>query len=737
MHPTHRPPVLAHTPAALAAALLCTFALPAAIAQTAATGSDKTLSTVTVNASADASAQGLSPAYPGGQVARGGRVGILGTRDAMETPFSTISYTNELIQDRHARSVGDVLQNDPTVRVARGFGNFQESYFIRGFILGSDDTAYNGLYGLLPRQYIATELFERVEVLRGASSFLNGANPSGGGLGGAINLLPKRAPNEPLSRVGFGVGSGGHTDVSADIARRFGPDGNTGIRVNVASHHGGTAIDDEKARLGLAAVGLDWRSRDVRLSGDIGWQDHKLKRTRTNVTLGGAVTVVPTAPDGNSNFAQPWSFSNERDTFGTLRGEWDINQNITAWAAAGARSGKELNSLANLSVSNGSTGAGTTYRFDNARKDNVNTGELGLRGKLQTGSIGHEWVLAASTFSLDKKNAYVFDSGNTQSTNLYNPVFSDFPAFSANAGKGGVMDNPLTTGRTRMSSVALGDTLSMLDNRLLVTLGVRHQKFDIANFAYGTGAQTSRYEQDRTSPVVGALYKIDKSLSVYANYAEGLSQGDTAPATAANRGTMLAPYVSKQKEIGVKYDGGRVGGSVALFSTDKPRSVIDAANIFSGSGKDRHQGLELAVQGEAMSGLRVLGGATWLDATQQRTGSALTDGQRVIGVPKLQANLGLEWDVPGVRGLALDGRLVHTGSSYANATNTLRVAGWNRLDLGARYLTEVGGKLVTLRARIDNATNKNHWASVGGYPGSGYLVVGAPRAFTLSASVDF
>lgn len=36
-------------------------------------------------------------------------------------------------------------------QVARGFGNFQESYFIRGFILGSDDVAYNGLYSLLPR----------------------------------------------------------------------------------------------------------------------------------------------------------------------------------------------------------------------------------------------------------------------------------------------------------------------------------------------------------------------------------------------------------------------------------------------------------------------------------------------------------------------------------------------------------------------------------------------------------
>jgi iron complex outermembrane receptor protein len=38
---------------------------------------------------------------------------------------------------------------------------------------------------------------------------------------------------------------------------------------------------------------------------------------------------------------------------------------------------------------------------------------------------------------------------------------------------------------------------------------------------------------------------------------------------------------------------------------------------------------------------------------------------------------------------------------------------------------------------VDNATDRNYWASVGGYPGSGYLTVGGPRTFSLSASVDF
>jgi len=728
----------------LASAMALVLGIPTVWAQSVQTPQSHpvhTLETVTVRASADASAQGLSPAFPGGQVARGARAGVLGTRNTMETPFSITGYTNDLIQDRQARSVGEVLQNDPGVRVARGFGNFQESYFIRGFVLSSDDVAYNGLYSLLPRQYIATELFERVEVLRGASAFLTGANPGGGGLGGAINLLPKRAPNEPLSRVTVGATSGGQGQVAVDMARRFGPDGAAGIRVNAAYRKGGTGVDRENTELGLAAVGLDWRSRDVRLSADLGWQDNGLKAPRTNVTLAGT-TTVPAPPQASSNFAQPWTYSNERDLFGTLRGEWDLAPAVTAWAAYGLRRGNEANSLANLDVTDAATGAGTTSRFDNTRRDRVDTGEVGLKGNARSGTIGHQWVLAASWFRGERDNAFAFDFTNRLATGLYTPTFHAQPAFSAATFFGGDMSAPKLTGRTELTSLAVGDTLSMLEDRLLLTLGLRHQRFDVENFAFATGAAVSRYQASRTSPAIGAVWKASPRWSVYANYIEGLTQGETSPAQVggspvANSGQALAPYVTKQQEAGLKYDGGRLGGSLALFSVTRPRAFVNAANVFTTEGNDRHDGLEFHAFGELTRGVKLLGGATWLDAKQVRTGSPETDGKRVIGVPRFQATLGTEWAVPVVRGLALDARLVHSGDQYADAANTLRVAGWTRLDLGARYLMEVDGRLVTLRARVDNVTDHHYWASVGGFPGSGYLVAGAPRTFTVSAGIDF
>ena len=254
-------------PLALAIALgLCALAAPAAFAQDAPKDKDgdapSQLPVVTVSATADK--QGLSKAYAGGQVARGGRAGILGTKDNLETPFSITAYTNELIQDRQARSVAEVLQNDPGIRAARGFGNFQEAYFIRGFILNSDDVAYNGLYSLLPRQYIASELFERVEVLRGASAFLMGASPNGSGIGGNISLLPKRAPVEPLTRLTVNAGSGGAGGAALDVARRFGPDKATGVRFNAAYRDGGTAVRALVVQVppGQAAPERDSEQRD-------------------------------------------------------------------------------------------------------------------------------------------------------------------------------------------------------------------------------------------------------------------------------------------------------------------------------------------------------------------------------------------------------------------------------------------------------------------------------------------
>ncbi|WP_141629733.1 TonB-dependent receptor [Psychrobacter sp. PAMC 21119] len=699
------------------------------------------LDAIVVTSSADASADGLPDAYAGGQVATGSRVGILGNQDIMDTPFSTTSYTNEYIANQQAQSVGDLLKKDPTVRVARGFGNFQEAYFMRGFVTTSDDTMFNGLYGILPRQYIATELFERVEVQRGASAMLNGAAPSGGNSGGTINLLPKRASNDPLRQLTLGYGQGNQGKVAVDVSDRFGTDDAFGVRFNAAYQDGDSAIDDESSTLGLAALGLDYKGDQYRLSADLGWQDNKLKETRTNVTLD-SVSGVPKAPDGSKNWAQPWTYSNEEDVFGTIRGEYDFNDNVTAYGAYGVRSGDEANSLANLTVTD-TDGTGSTYRFDNTREDKVQSAELGLRGQWQTGDVAHDWVLAADRYDQEEKGAFAYDFGNQPATNLYRPTDYAEAPFTSTAIFGGDLDDPKLSAETQLQSFALADTISLFDDKLKTTLGVRHQNIKTTSYDYNTQAKTADYDKSEWTPSVALVYQPNMDWSVYGNYIESLAKGATAPLidnagnTLTNAGQNLDPYVSKQTEVGVKYDNGSIGSSLAIFHTDAPRAYINDTNTFVAAGENRHQGAELTVFGSPSENMRLNAGVSYLSAKQKDTGDVTLDGNRVIGLPTLQSNVNLEYDLAAVEGLTLTGDIIHTGTRYADAANTLKVDDYTTLDLGARYRTVLAGQDVTLKGVITNVTGKNYWQSVGGLPGYGYLNAGEPTALKVSATFDF
>ncbi len=672
--------------------------------------------------------------YSGGQVARGARVGLFGALSNLDTPFAVTAYTEELARNQQARSVADVLQNDPAVRVSKGFGNFQELYVIRGFPVYSDDMTYNGLYGILPRQFVAAEFLERVEVFHGATAFLNGAAPGGSGVGGAFNLMPKRAGAQPLTRATLGLEGGGEYYAAADVARRFGLDNDYGLRLNLARRDGEGAVDDQDRTLNVIGLGLDRHGDRARFSADIGWQDHHIDAPRPTVTPAGA---IPDAPDAAPNFAQPWTYTDEEQLFGVARGEFELSPGVQAWAAVGGRSGKEANVLANPTAQ--PDGAISAYRFDNAREDTVWSGDLGLRAELTTGSVGHRLVASASQVQSRSENAYAFSDFGGFASDLYNPVdvAPPVPDFFV----GGDLSDPGVTERVRNASVAIADMMSFLDGRLLVTAGARYQEIETRSYDYNTGAGLSSYDGDAVTPAFAVVYKPIEEVSLYANYAEALIPGQTAPAVSGgvpvtNAGEVLSPFTGEQAEVGLKYDLGRFGGSVSLFRLTLPSAYVEN-NVFAANGEQRNQGLEIAFYGAPREGLRLLGGWTLLDAELTRTAGGALDGKTPIGAPEVQGNLNVEWDAPQLTGLTLEGRFVYTGEQQANADNTVQLDSWTRFDAGVRYAFQAGGRPLTARARIENVADEDHWVAVGGFPGANYLTLGAPRTLSLSVSAEF
>jgi len=267
-----------------------------------------------------------------------------------------------------------------------------------------------------------------------------------------------------------------------------------------------------------------------------------------------------------------------------------------------------------------------------------------------------------------------------------------------------------------------------------LTVGVRQQGVKSNNYNTTTGAVTSAYDQTAYTPMVGVVVKPWSNVSLYANYIEGLSKGDLAPNTASNQGEVLAPYLSKQKEAGVKVDFGMLATTISLFEITKPSGQTGADNIFRADQEQRNRGVEFTVFGEVQPGIRVLGGVTLIDAVLTKTSTLANLGKTPIGVPEVQANLSAEWDTPFAPGLTLVANTIYTGHQYLNGANTQVVPAWTRLDLGARYSTRINNRPVTLRALVQNVFDTNYWAGVASYSA---LAQGAPRTLLLSMSTDF
>ncbi|GLO39154.1 TonB-dependent receptor [Pseudomonas putida] len=664
--------------------------------------------------------------YAGGQVARQGSQGLLGTRDFMETPFSITSYTSELVKNQQARTLGELIASDPSVRATNPAGGRFEQFTIRGFSLFNSDVAYNGLYGILPTYSIDMEMADRVDIIKGPSQLINGISPRGS-VGGGINVQPKRAGDQPLTEFTGSHASAGQAGGAVDIGRRFGEGQQFGVRFNGVKQAGDTEWDHQRVEREMAVVGLDFRGERLRLSADLGHTERDTDAPQERVLVG-ANAKVPDANDVRHNYAQAWSKARTNDTFGALHAEYDISESLLAYGAVGARKSNHDFLRHNVSISD-DAGDFTVQPRDFTRDETVRTAMAGVRNWFHTGPVSHELNLAATYFYMD------FTNGGARyasaPSNLYHPVATPTPGTPTRI-------DPEVYTENRFSGVALADTLGFFDDRLLLTLGARWQRVQVDDWSDGIKGDTA-YDEEKVSPSGGVLLKVTDQLSLYANYMEGLSQGKIAPSTSVNEDQIFPPFTSRQVEVGAKYDLGQVGFTASAFRIRQPAYETNpTSRVFGPNGKRDNRGIELSVFGEPVQGVRVLGGIMYIDSELTDTIGGAYDGNRAPATPEYNVNLGAEWDVPGVNGLTLTARGIHSSSQYLDQNNSKKIDGWERYDLGARYAFKVDATQVTLRASVENVLDDRYWSSAGASddsePG---LTLSTPRTCLLSATVGF
>lgn len=665
----------------------------------------------------------LPPAYAGGQVATGSQLGLLGGRNVMDTPFNQTSFTTRVIQDQQARKLDDVLANDPAVRpnAPRGYGF--DFVSIRGFDVPSSAYGINGLYGIASNfSFGSLAAVERVELLKGPGTLLTGMPPAGG-VGGNVNLVLKRAGDQPLTQLTNTYASKSQFGTHLDVGRRYGEHGEFGIRFNGAYRNGSTELDNQKQQLSTAALALDYRTERARLSVDLGYEKNDMDAMTRYVSFAAGLRAVPPAPDNRASFMPSWGYWNGEGRMGLVQGEVDITDNLTAYVQTGAVGGSAKYLYSDAVVSNLNGNFSGSPRLNSQERDQLAM-QGGFRASVETGFIHHS-INFNATRSFGETRI-INTTGTAFTSNLYNPTPSPTPMLS--------VGDPFKVSDVDLTSYGIADTMSIFDKRVQFTVGVRQQY--VTSGSYNATGQTASYDASALSPGYAIVVKPLSNVSLYANYIEGLEAGATVGSTYANAGQILPPYQTKQYEAGVKVDWGRMTTTFSAFDITKPLQVVSAGNILTQDGERRNRGIEVNAFGELTTGVRLLGGVMLLDPRQEKTQGGQYDGNRTFGVSNVQVNLGAEWDTPFIPGLTVTGRAIHNSGFYADAANTQNVPGWTRYDLGARYVLDApwNNKPIVVRFAVENVLNKNYWQ---GANTDRYVFLGAPRTYLVSTTFNF
>ncbi len=325
-----------------------------------------------------------APAYAGGQVATGGTLGLLGSTNVLNTPFSTVNYTAKLIEDQQARTAADTLINDASVRLATGANGYDDTFLVRGFPVDGKDVGFNGLYGLVSTFHVPAQIIERIELLKGPGALVNGIAPANT-IGGGINIVSKRASEVDFNRITPSFISAGNYGAHLETSKRFGANKEWGMRFNGVLRNGEASIKDSNDQLSVGALALDYRADRFRWTLDAILQNDDVKNFRPQVSILTTNPYVPAAPDGRTNW-YPGTKLKQRDKTIASSVEYDLTNWLTAYAAIGGR--KELVEQ-NLAFSGGVNQFGN-FTVTNAYYDqyiNTLTANAGFRSKFDTGEL--------------------------------------------------------------------------------------------------------------------------------------------------------------------------------------------------------------------------------------------------------------------------------------------------------------------------------------------------------------
>ncbi len=650
-----------------------------------------------------------------------------------ETPQSVTVITRQRIDDQQLNSVQDVLENTTGVASYQSDSE-RTSFYSRGFLI--NNIQYDGIPTVVGDVIngsgigsLDTAFYDRVEVVRGASSLLTGTgNPSA-----AINLVRKRPPREFLAAASLGAGSWDTYRGMADVSTPLTEDGRIRARMVGTYQDGHSYIDGYRPRrngfYGIIEADL---TEDTTVSLGYDYQDVTPKGS----TWGGLPLWFS---DGtqveysrSKTYAQDWSYWDNtlKTAFAEIEHRFANGWNVRA-VANQYRTEYDAQLIGLVGYPDRTTGLGTypvgAYPVALAAqgRSRQNTFDVMASGPFALLGGQHELVVGAmsSRRTAGKEEVSPFYPGLAP-VNVYD-LSTAYPRPDFDA----VASIPTRT-RTKQSGFYSAARFSLADPLTLI-VGGRLSNYEIDETV---GEAPFHYKKTREiTPYAGLIYDLNKTYSAYLSYTRIFNpQTDYRD----SNGNVLTPSKGKTKEIGLKgeYLEGRLNASAALFETELDNAAQIVAGSYTPSGAQAYKGvdgttsrgIELDLQGGLGGGWNIYAGIAHFTAK---------DGDDVrlnSQIPRTTAQLFTTYQLPGEwRKLTLGGGIKWQTRIYeAPNTGTSSLGGeessYALVSLVGRYAIT---KKINVAVNVNNVFDKKYALQKGDFDTVSY---GAPRNFMVT-----
>ena len=648
-----------------------------------------------------------------------------------ETPQSVAIITYQRIEDQTLDSLTDVVNGAAGIS-SKAYDSSRNGFSSRGFDIDNyqlDGTPITWASGASAGEtQTDTALYERVEVVRGATGLLTGAgNPSA-----SINLVRKHADSREFTgSTSFAASRWNNYRAQVDVSAPLTASGALRARTVWVYEDGDSfvdfaankkivayaVVDGDLSEATSISLGASYQDNDPTASQwgglPIFFSDGSRTNWRRSQTVGAPWTYWATATQSY--------FANLNHEFGA---RWQARLDVNR-----VESSSDMRLLYLFGSPDPASGLGMgafPRGYDNKRQQN--SFGIRLNGRFDLWGREHELVLGG----LHTEQDFIYYAYNPLSV----PAVGNFYAWDGSYPQPQWSDRaPFQDETTEQTGWYAASRVSVTD-ALKVILGAR-----LADWERSGPTLADAYGDDNVVvPYVGALFDIDPQHTLYASYTEIFNPQNRRDRNAR----YLDPLIGKNYEIGLKsrFYNGLLHTSITLFKTEQDNfaandpsfvpTATQAAAFIATRGVES-EGFELEVVGELLPGWEISANYTRFEASAEDSdGRANTVNTRY---PSQLLRLFTKYDW---NRLSLGGGISWEGENYTEVTNpasglTERASqdAYALLSLMARYRFS---DALSAQLNIDNALDETYYSQIGFFT---QLAYGEPRNLRLTLKYAF